>query len=111
MAIASSTQDYRFNPVAPEEVAALDIEISILSEVVPCPDAKSIVLGKHGVIVRKGGRSGVFLPQVATETGWSLEEFLGHLAADKAGIGRDGWKDPDAKLFTFTVQIIKEEKK
>ena len=110
MAVASSQEDTRFPAVVPSEVAAIDIEISILSETVPCPDPKSIVLGTHGVIVRKGGRSGVFLPQVATETGWSLEEFLGHLARDKARIGEDGWKDPDAKLFTFTVQIIREER-
>jgi hypothetical protein len=110
MAVASSQEDTRFPAVVPSEVAAIDVEISVLSEIVPCPDWKTIVLGTHGVIVRKGGRSGVFLPQVATETGWTIEEFLGHLARDKAGIGEDGWRDPDARLFTFTVQIIREEK-
>ena len=110
MAVASSQEDPRFPPVTPAEVPQLDIEISILSEIAPCPDWKSIVLGTHGVIVRKGGRSGVFLPQVATETGWTLEEFLGHLARDKAGIGAEGWKDPETKLFTFTVQIVHEKR-
>jgi AmmeMemoRadiSam system protein B/AmmeMemoRadiSam system protein A len=111
MAVASAMHDRRFDPVAPAEVDRLEIEISILSDIAPCPDARAIVLGTHGVIVRKGSRSGVFLPQVATETGWSLEEFLGHLARDKAGIGADGWKDPDARLSTFTVQLIREDRK
>lgn len=109
MAVAASAEDPRFPPVSVDEVPALELEISILSEIVPCPDWHRIVLGTHGVIVRKSGRSGVFLPQVATETGWSLEEFLSHLAAEKAGIGPDGWRDPDAKLLTFTVQIVHEE--
>jgi AmmeMemoRadiSam system protein B/AmmeMemoRadiSam system protein A len=111
LAIKSAMEDRRFEPVTPAEVDQLDIEISILSDIVPCPDYRTIVLGRHGVIVRKGGRSGVFLPQVATETGWSLEEFLSHLARDKAGIGAEGWKSPDAKLSTFTVQIIQEARK
>ncbi|MCX7803814.1 MAG: AmmeMemoRadiSam system protein B [Planctomycetota bacterium] len=110
-AIASSSEDPRFPPVTADEVPKLDIEISILSEIVPCDDYRKIVLGKHGVIVSKGWRKGVFLPQVATETGWNLEEFLGHLARDKAGIGWNGWKDPDAKLSIFTVQIVREKEK
>ena len=106
-AVAAAMQDPRFSPVSESEVPKLDLEISILSKVVPCDDHRKIVLGKHGVIIRKDGRSGVFLPQVATETGWNLEEFLGHLARDKAGIGYQGWKESNARLFTFTVQIIK----
>jgi hypothetical protein len=66
-----------------------------------------IELGKNGVYLRKDGRSGTFLPQVATSTGWTKEEFLGHLAKDKAGIGWDGWKSAD--LFTYEAIIFSEK--
>ena len=54
----------------------------------------------------KEGSTGVFLPQVATETGWNLDDFLGHCARDKAGIGWDGWKNAD--IYTFTATIFRE---
>ena len=65
-----------------------------------------IVMGKNGIYVRKGSSSGTFLPQVATETGWSKEEFLGHCAQDKAGIGWDGWRN--AELFVYESLIFDE---
>ena len=54
----------------------------------------------------KGARHGTFLPQVAAETGWTVEEFLGHCARDKAGIGWDGWKD--AELYIYQTEIVNE---
>ena len=65
-----------------------------------------IILGKHGIYIKKGQFSGTFLPQVAIETGWSKEEFLGHCARDKAGIGWEGWKD--AELFTYEAAVFSE---
>ncbi|MEI8087606.1 MAG: AMMECR1 domain-containing protein, partial [Paludibacter sp.] len=62
-----------------------------------------IKLGKHGILIEKDDRSGLFLPQVATDTGWSKEEFLGHCARDKAHIEWDGWKTADIYIFTATV--------
>jgi AMMECR1 domain-containing protein len=56
--------------------------------------------------MEKNGRGGTFLPQVAEETGWTKEEFLGHCAADKAGIGWDGWKTAD--LYTYEALVFKE---
>lgn len=112
MAVASATQDMRFasNPITTEEVPELDIEVSVLSPFKEVVDPlKEIKLGIHGIVVRDKGRSGTFLPQVATETGWSLEEFLGHCARDKAMIGWDGWKNPSAQIFTYTATIIEEE--
>ncbi len=53
--------------------------------------------------MEKGEHSGVFLPQVASETGWSMDEFLGHCSRDKAGIGWDGWKTAEIYIFTATV--------
>ncbi|HOK41043.1 MAG TPA: AmmeMemoRadiSam system protein B [bacterium] len=103
MAIASSTQDYRFSKVSVSELSEIDIEISVLSPLKKVKSIDEIELGKHGIYIVKGFRSGTFLPQVAKETGWSKEEFLGHCARDKAGIGWDGWKDADIYIYTADV--------
>ncbi len=107
LAISSSTQDYRFSPVTASELKDIDIEISVLTPLKKISDVKEIELGKHGIYIVKGSRSGTFLPQVATGTGWNLEEFLGHCAEDKAGIGWDGWKDAD--IYTYEAIIFQEK--
>ncbi len=109
MAVASSSQDYRFSPVRPQELKDITIEISVLSEPAQIDDWKKIRLGTDGVIVRRGYSSGVFLPQVATETGWSLETFLGELCSQKAGLPSDCYKDPGTKIYTFQAEIFSEE--
>ena len=108
MAIASSTQDSRFSPVEPNEIRELEIEISVLTPMRRISSIDEFELGKHGIYMRKGYRSGTFLPQVASETGWTKEEFLGHCAQDKAGIGWNGWKD--AELFVYEALVFGEEK-
>lgn len=107
MAIASSTQDYRFPPVTPDEIPELEIEISVLTPMRRIHSVDEIELGKHGIYMRKGHNSGTFLPQVATETGWTKEEFLGHCAQDKAGIGWNGWKD--AELYVYEAIVFGEK--
>ena len=87
MAIAAATQDYRFSPVTASEISQLEIEISVLTPLKKIKSADEFVLGKQGIYIKKGNASGTFLPQVATSTGWSKEEFLGHCAEEKAGIG------------------------
>ncbi len=106
MAVAAATQDPRFSPVRADEVPSLEIEISVLTPMKRISSIDEIELGRHGIYMRKGGRSGTFLPQVATETGWTKEQFLGHCARDKAGIGWEGWKD--AELFTFEALVFSE---
>lgn len=103
MAFASSLSDYRFSQVTEEELPDIKIEISVLSPLKKIGSPGEITLGKHGIYIVKGGRSGVFLPQVATETGWSREELLGHCARDKAGIGWDGWRGADIYIFTAEI--------
>ncbi len=95
MAIASATEDSRFDTVKLKELGSLEIEISVLSPLKKIQSPGEIVPGRHGIYIKKGNRSGTFLPQVAMETGWNREEFLGHCARDKAGIGWDGWKDAE----------------
>ncbi|MFA5336478.1 MAG: AmmeMemoRadiSam system protein B [Candidatus Omnitrophota bacterium] len=108
MAIESSTADPRFTPVGPEELKDIKIEISVLSEPRRVRSADEIRMGEHGVIVKSGYRSGVFLPQVATETGWSREEFLSNLCENKAGLPADAWKDKKTELYVFTAQVFSE---
>jgi AmmeMemoRadiSam system protein B/AmmeMemoRadiSam system protein A len=107
VAISSATRDHRFEPVVPDEVKDLDIEISVLTPLRRIHSINEIVLGKHGIYIKKGMNAGTYLPQVATTTNWNLEEFLSHCARDKAGIGWDGWKD--AELYTYEAIIIKEK--
>ena len=106
MAAAAATEDYRFSPVQPSELEKLSIEISVLTPMRKISSVEEIEPGKHGIYIRKGNRSGTFLPQVATETGWSKEEFLGHCAQDKAGIGWDGWKD--AEIYVYEALVFSE---
>ena len=107
MAVASSTEDDRFPPVAPQEVNQLEIEISVLTPMRRIKSIDEFELGKHGIYIKKGMSGGTFLPQVATETGWTREEFLGHCAQDKAGIGWDGWKD--AELYVYEALVFSEK--
>ncbi len=106
MAVAAATQDYRFPSVGPNELNDIEIEISVLSPMRKISSIDEIEMGRHGIYIRKGSRSGTFLPQVAAETGWTKEEFLGHCAQDKAGIGWNGWKDAD--IFVYEALVFGE---
>ncbi len=108
MAIAAATQDHRFPPVSASELSELDYEISVLSPLRKIDDWRQIQLGKHGVQVARGFRRGVFLPQVATETGWNLDQFMGELCSQKAGLAPDAWKDPKTDLYVFTAEIFSD---
>ena len=107
MAVAACSQDYRFNPVGKNELNGLEYEVSVLSAPETIGDWRQIELGKHGVIIKKHGRSGVFLPQVATETDWTLEEFLSELCSQKAGLSPSCYKDKDTEIQIFSAQVFK----
>jgi uncharacterized protein (TIGR00296 family) len=93
--------------VGVNELDKLEYEISVLSVPQKIDDWRKIELGKHGVIVRKGSRAGVFLPQVAEETGWGPEEFLAHLCAEKAGLDPEAYKnDPGLILEVFEAEVF-----
>ncbi|MDD5450267.1 MAG: AmmeMemoRadiSam system protein A [Candidatus Omnitrophica bacterium] len=109
MAIESAANDPRFRPVGMAELKDIRIEISVLSKPERVADVKKLKMGIHGVIVKRGFNSGVFLPQVATETGWGCEEFLNNLCAHKACIAADAWKDPRTELYSFTADVFGEE--
>ena len=108
MAIEAAVHDPRFPPVTVSELKDIGIEISVLSPLERVYSADKIEMGKHGVLVRRGFSSGVFLPQVATETGWSKEEFLSQLCAQKAGLSPDAWKDPATEIYIFSAEVFSE---
>lgn len=109
MAAAAATQDYRFalNPVTEAEMDAISIKISILSEMKKIDSIEEIEIGRHGIWIRQGSRSGTYLPEVAVEMGWDREEFLSHCASEKAGLAPDAWKK-NADIYIYSSQIIEE---
>jgi len=109
IAVQSATMDGRFrsNPITAREVPELQVEISVLSPMRRVVDAlKEIKLGRDGIVITDKGRNGTFLPQVATETGWSKEEFLSYCCSHKAGLPSDAWKDKKTEVFLFTAEIF-----
>ena len=108
MAVASSTRDSRFfaDPITKDELEELEIEISVLSPLEKTDDPMSLRLGIDGIYVVKGNRSGCFLPQVATEAGWSKEEYLGYCCSHKAGLRPDAWKDKGTSVYFFSADVF-----
>ncbi len=107
MTVASATRDHRFAPVEPSELEYIHIQISVLSPLRKIDGIDEFELGKHGIYMTRNGRSGTYLPQVASETGWNAEEFFGHCAREKAGIGWEGWKEAD--LYVYEAVVFGEE--
>jgi AmmeMemoRadiSam system protein B/AmmeMemoRadiSam system protein A len=109
MAQAAAFSDRRFSPLSPEELDEIDIEISVLSPLKEISSIDEIQLGKHGIWITRGAHSGCFLPQVATETGWTKQEFLEHCCRDKAFLPKDAYRDEDTHISIFTAQVFHEE--
>jgi len=109
MAIESSTTDPRFAKISESELKDVDIEISVLSELEKISDPNLIKMGKHGVLVRGPGGGGVFLPQVAVETGWSRDEFMNNLCSRKAGLPEDAWKKGGCEIYIYTAEVFGEK--
>jgi MEMO1 family protein len=106
MALQAAFQDHRFRSVEVAEMKNIVIEISALTPMHAIADPSEIVVGRDGVFLRRAGRSAVFLPQVATEQGWSREEMLNHLCR-KAGLDSDSWRE-GAELSTFQAVVFSE---
>ncbi|MBU0575407.1 MAG: AmmeMemoRadiSam system protein A [Proteobacteria bacterium] len=106
MALQSAFEDPRFRQVALEEVPKLEIEISVLTPMKPVSGPGDIVVGRDGVLLQKGGRSAVFLPQVAPEQGWGRDEMLNQLSL-KAGLPPGAWRE-GARFSTFQALVFGE---
>ena len=109
MAVAAGRDDARFPPVAPSELEALRIEISVLSEPTELAPAgpERIVIGRDGLLVRRGSASGLLLPQVAREHHWGPDAFLAAVCR-KAGLATDAWREPQTQVLTFQADVFGE---
>jgi AmmeMemoRadiSam system protein B/AmmeMemoRadiSam system protein A len=108
-ALSSAFEDHRFYPLTKEEYEKVNAEITILGPMKRISNINEIVLGKHGIYIKKDFRTGTMLPQVAIENGWTVEQFLSYTSRDKAGLGWDGWKN--AELYIYEGMVLEENKK
>jgi AmmeMemoRadiSam system protein A len=99
-AAAAALNDPRFYAVTPDELPLLDLEISVLEPPVEIADPSQFQAGRHGIVIEKGFRRGLLLPQVAPEMGWGEEEMLEGVCR-KASLPPDAWRDPEAHLYVF----------
>jgi len=111
-ACSAASEDPRFSPVTPDELPDIEVEVTVLTEpevlnVLPEKRDSAIVVGRHGLIARGYGRSGLLLPQVPVEWGWNAREFLGHTCL-KAGLPKDSWLSASVEISTFEGQIFSE---
>jgi AmmeMemoRadiSam system protein A len=108
MAESAAFSDYRFPPVKADEVSQLSIEISVLSPIREINDPTTVKVGRDGLIMSRGGKRGLLLPQVPLEWGWNREKFLNQTCL-KAGLPKDAWKSPDTKIEVFTANVFSEK--
>ena len=106
-ALSAAFRDPRFEPVTAREVAGLDIEISALTPLRAVGSWRDILIPRHGVVLTRGPRKAVFLPQVAAEEGWDRDTMLSHLAA-KAGLPPDAWRE-GATFQVFEAEVFSEK--
>jgi uncharacterized protein len=98
--------DPRFDPVRPEELNDISVEISVLTPARQVQTIDEIEIGRHGLIVEKGSRRGLLLPQVATEHGWDRDTFVAQTCL-KAGLAADAWRH-GALVFVFEAEVFGE---
>ena len=108
MAAAAAFHDPRFRPLGREELADLEVEISVLTPMQLIKDIDEIQVGVHGLYIVQGPCRGLLLPQVATEYNWDRLTFLQQTCC-KAGLSSDAWKAPGAKIYIFTAEIINDQ--
>lgn len=106
MAVAAA-RDPRFDPVTADELPDLSIEISALTPARSVSSPQDIRVGEHGLVVRREGRSGLLLPQVATDYGWDRETFL-RQTCRKAGLPENAWEEAGTEISVFTAEVFGE---
>ncbi|MBO7522229.1 MAG: AmmeMemoRadiSam system protein B [Bacteroidales bacterium] len=106
-AYSSAFEDPRFNALTLNEYKKVTMEITVLGPMKKITNKDDIILGKHGIYIKKGGMAGTMLPQVAIENDWDVDTFLGYTSQYKAGIGWNGWKTAD--LYIYEGVVLKEE--
>jgi len=106
-AVNAAVRDPRFYPVRKEELPNLHLEISVMSPIVEVRDLEEIEVGRDGLIISRGGRAGLLLPQVATEYGWDRDTFLSQTCV-KAGLPPDCWRTPGCRIEKFSAEVFGE---
>lgn len=107
-AFSAALEDPRFNPMQPEELLEMKVEVSLLSPLQPIRP-EEIEIGKHGLLIEQGIHRGLLLPQVAVEHNLDREHFLQETCY-KARLPIDAWKSPRTRIYGFTCEIVQEEK-
>ena len=107
-AINAAFRDPRFHPLEREELLHVHIEISVMSPIEVVSAIESIDVGRDGLIITRGNRAGLLLPQVASEYGWDRETFLAQTCA-KAGLPLDAWRRPDTRIERFSAEVFSEQ--
>ncbi len=105
-AVSAATADPRFPPVSAAELSRIDVELSVLGPLESIEGPGEIEVGRHGLLVARGGRRGLLLPQVAIEWKWDALTFLMQTCR-KAGLHADAWKH-DASIWRFEADIFGE---
>ncbi len=102
--------DPRFvtDPITPEELPDLTIEVSVLSPLEQTTAPEKLEIGTHGIYIVSGYHSGCFLPEVATDQGWDATEFLDYCCSHKANLPPHAWRTPEAKVYLFTSEKFQE---
>jgi hypothetical protein len=110
VAAAAAVQDPRFPPVTTAELVQLDYEISVLSPLRHVTDISQIQVGRDGLIMKRGDKSGLLLPQVPVEQHWDRKKFLEE-TCHKAGLPANAWQQPDTDIFSFTALVFSEKER
>ncbi len=105
LARMAASQDHRFPPVAADELPELHVEISLLSPTRQVRDVAELEVGRDGLIISRGDKRGLLLPQVASERGWDVPTFLAQTCV-KAGLPTDAWRD--ASIEAFSCEVFSE---
>jgi AmmeMemoRadiSam system protein A len=105
-AINAALNDSRFGPVRPAELPRIEVDVSVLSPICDITSIAEFKIGQQGIILEKGFRRAVYLPEVATEQGWTVEETLSSLSM-KAGLPPDAWRG-GARFKVFESVVLSE---
>jgi uncharacterized protein len=106
-ALNAAFSDPRFPSLNKDELANVEIEISVMGPLEPVKDASEIEVGRDGLIVSRGRQAGLLLPQVATDYGWDRETFLRQTCV-KAGLPPDSWRSPGCRIERFAAEVFSE---
>ncbi len=105
--VKSALEDPRFDPIAPDELSSMEVEVSVLEPPTKVENVEEIEVGIHGLIMETRTHRGLLLPSVPTEYGWDREQFLRH-TAQKAGLPPDAWKNKNVLISKFTAEKFSE---